>query len=336
MITITEQVNLKDYTTFKINCYASFLAEIDTIEELLEFMDSTHSNLPRIVLGGGSNMLFTKNFNGLLLKLNFKGIDVLSENETDVYVRAMAGVKWDDFVSHCVDNNWCGIENLIEIPGNVGSCPIQNIGAYGTEVKDTIYAVEAINIKSKKPVTFQNEDCKFGYRSSIFKLQEKDKYLITSVIFKLSKIFFPNINYSDIQKELADKYDIKIKDVSEAIRGIRLRKLPVPDELGNAGSFFKNPTISAVEYERLKNKFAEIPSFKVDADSYKIPAAWLIEQTGWKGYRDGDAGVHQNQPLVLVNYGKASGLQIKELSEKIKESVFKKFSIQLETEVNIY
>jgi len=311
------------------------VASLNNIEEVRKFAMDT--KMPFLVMGGGSNILFTKDFDGLIIKNIIKGIDILNEDEGHVFVKANAGENWDEFVAFCNDHNFGGLENLSLIPGNVGTSPIQNIGAYGVEMKDHFYELEAIEWDTGETRKFNFEECQFGYRDSIFKNRLKGKVIITSVTFRLDKKHRLNIDYGDIRKELEnmEAEKLSIQKVREAVCNIRQRKLPDPDEIGNGGSFFKNPVIKANQFFTLINDFPELVSYPLDEDHFKLAAGWLIDQCGWKGYRDGDAGVHVNQALVLVNHGNASGSEILNLANRIKESVFEKFGVRIETEVNI-
>ena len=283
-------------------------------------------------------MLLTKDIEKLVVLLNIKGISIDRENEKSVHLTVNSGENWHEFVLWCISQNYGGIENLSLIPGNVGTCPIQNIGAYGVEVKDTITKVEVLEIETNKLVTFSNADCKFGYRNSIFKNEAKGKYIITSVSFQLTKNHHQlNTSYGAIETALKvnNIENPTIKNVSDAVIAIRKSKLPDPKEIGNSGSFFKNPVISTNQFLELQKKYPTIPSYKISESETKIPAGWLVEQCGFKGKRFGDAGVHKKQALVLVNYGNASGKEIYQLAQKIQQTVLEMFSISLEIEVNI-
>jgi UDP-N-acetylmuramate dehydrogenase len=334
-------VSLKPYNTFGIDVLANCIANFKNTQELEEIFDQTKkANIAeRLILGGGSNILFTKNYDGCILKNELKGIEIIHEDENNVYLKVAAGEVWHELVMYCVDNNFNGIENLSLIPGNVGASPMQNIGAYGVEIKDIFLSLEAYHIEEKKIVTFNNADCEFGYRESIFKKQLKNQFVILNVTFKLSKQPNFQTSYGAIEQELANMgvKELSNKAIAQAVINIRSSKLPNPQLIGNAGSFFKNPTVGESTMQTLLNSFPSIPQFvnKKSTVEYKIPAAWLIEQCGWKGYRNNDAGCHINQPLVLVNYGNASGSEIFELSTAIIESVKNKFEIILEREVNI-
>lgn len=334
---LREEISLKPFNTFGIDVKARFFAEALTEEDVIGLaVNQQEIHLPLLILGGGSNILFTKDFNGTVMKISMKGIHIIKEDEDTVWVKASAGENWDDLVKFCVDNGWGGLENLSAIPGNAGTSPVQNIGAYGVEMKDTFFELEAFDLESKVKRIFSKEECGFGYRESIFKLQYKGRFIILNVTFSVLKKPVLCLDYGNIREELtlmtADHPGIA--DVREAICRIRLRKLPNPAVIGNAGSFFKNPVILPQQFENLKQSFPGIVSFPQDG-KIKLAAAWLIEQCGWKGKRVGDAGVHSKQPLILVNHGNATGLEILNLSEEIRQSVFEKFGIRLETEVNI-
>lgn len=328
--------DLKPFNSFGISAIANEFIEIASFDQLKLLIQSQKLN-NFLVLGGGSNILFTKDFDGLILKNELLGISVLEENNETVLVKAAGGENWHNFVRHCVSNGWGGIENLSLIPGSVGAAPLQNIGAYGVEIKESLVSLEAINLLTGELKTFNNEQCQFGYRESIFKHQLKGQYFICSVTFKLHKKAVPNISYGDISKVLNEWNILQpdIADVSDAVIHIRTSKLPDPVLLGNAGSFFKNPVIDLSKFLDLQKRFPDIKSFPAADSKIKIPAAWLIEQCGFKGKRFGNVGVHENQALVLVNYGGGTGKDILELSKRIIESVKEKFGIELQTEVNI-
>jgi UDP-N-acetylmuramate dehydrogenase len=336
MLSIQENISLRPYNTFGIEAKARYFAEINQLTDVqiaLELMNP--QNIPLLILGGGSNVLFTKDFEGLVLKMNMRGVEIINENTEHVWLKVGAGEGWHNFVKYCLSNNYGGVENLSLIPGTVGASPMQNIGAYGVELKEVFEELEAFHLQTLEIHRFNNTQCEFGYRESIFKREEKGNYLILSVTFKLSKNPCLNLSYGAIQ-EVLDEMQVAnptIQDVSKAVVQIRTSKLPNPAEIGNAGSFFKNPTIPTNQFQELLEKFPQIPSYPTE-NAVKIPAGWLIEQAGWKGYRNADAGVHTKQALVLVNYGNAKGLEIKKLSKKIQESVQEKFGILLSTEVN--
>lgn len=337
MLTIQSNVSLKPYNTFGIDVTARYLVEVDSdqdIQTLLQLPDV--QTLPKLILGGGSNLLLTQDFNGLVVKINLKGIETVKEDQNHVWLRAGAGESWHDFVMYSVEKGLGGIENLSLIPGTVGAAPMQNIGAYGVEIKDTFDRLEAVDIATGVKRIFSNTDCHFGYRNSVFKNEAKGQYIITSVQFKLDKTPTLHLSYGDIQKTL-EQMGVKeptIKAVSDAVIKIRRSKLPDPAEIGNAGSFFKNPEITTTQFNSLKTQYPEIPGYVIDNETVKVPAGWLIEQCGWKGKRFGNIGVHARQALVLVNYGGGKGLDIKQLSEKVQASVAEQFGIVLHTEVN--
>ena len=333
---IEKNISLKPLNTFGINVVAKEFASVETKQDLAKILNTNLSNL--LVLGGGSNILLTKDVNALVLHINIKGIEIVSVYENNVRVRVAAGENWHEFVSWCLDKNYGGIENLSLIPGNVGTAPIQNIGAYGVELKDVFISCEAMNIQTQELRTFNKEECDFGYRNSIFKEELKGQYIITSVIFELSSLqHVIKKKYGDIESELKNNgiENPTIQDISKAVISIRNSKLPNPKVLGNSGSFFKNPMISCVQFQLIKNKFPKIPHYKVSETTVKIPAGWLIETAGFKGKTFGNYGVHNKQALVLVNYGNASGKDILELSKKIQEAILIVFDIVLEIEVNI-
>jgi UDP-N-acetylmuramate dehydrogenase len=336
---ILENVSLKPYNTFGIESISRYFSRFGDVEELQEILSKdTLNNQKRIVLGGGSNLLFTGNFDGLILKNECKGINILSNTDEYVDIEAGAGENWHVFVMYCVDNGYAGIENLSLIPGNVGASPMQNIGAYGVEIKDTFLYLKAFDTESKTVVTFQNSDCEFDYRSSVFKTRYAGRFIILSVVFRLHKRPEFKTEYGAIREELekAGIQELSIRAISDAVIRIRRSKLPDPAEIGNAGSFFKNPSIPVDQYQKLRELYPTMPGYpSTEVGKMKVAAGWLIEQAGWKGYRAGDAGVHRLQALVLVNYGKSSGSDIYNLSSKIMESIYEKFGINLEREVNI-
>ena len=334
---LLQNISLKQYNTFHIDVSTKYFAAFSTADELKELLNYQPASLHKFILGGGSNILFTKNIDGLVLKNELKGIELIKEDAHHFYVKAAAGENWHQFVMHCIHHNYAGLENLSLIPGNVGASPMQNIGAYGVEIKDVFESLEALNKSDQTIHIFSANDCVFSYRESIFKRKYKDQFVILNVIFRLNKEPVYNTSYGTIEEEL-EKMQVKklsIQAISQAVINIRSSKLPDPAKIANAGSFFKNPTISLTEFQKLKDVNSSIPNYVVDDKHVKIPAAWLIEQCGWKGYRNNDAGVHVHQPLVLVNYGMAKGEEIYRLSEKIQQSVKHTFGIDLEREVNI-
>ncbi|WP_394975651.1 UDP-N-acetylmuramate dehydrogenase [uncultured Croceitalea sp.] len=334
---IQENISLKAYNTFGIAANAKFFLEVNSLLQLQKALQLS-AYPEKFIISGGSNMLLTKDINALVLHINLKGVSVFEEEENSVIIKVMAGENWHKLVLWTLYYDYGGLENLSYIPGNTGTAPIQNIGAYGVELKDVFVSCEAMDIQTQELKEFTKEDCKFGYRDSIFKNEAKGKYIITSVKLKLTKNNHKlHTFYGAIEQELAKNSIIHptIKDVSNAVIAIRKSKLPNPKEIGNSGSFFKNPVVSKKVFEALKNKNSDVPFYEIENKTFKIPAGWLIEQCGFKGKRFGDAGVHQKQALVLVNYDNASGEEILNLSEKIQEAVFDKFKIRIIPEVNI-
>ena len=332
---IQKDISLKPYNTFGIDVNARRFVDITSLNELKNVI---RSEKYFFILSGGSNLLLTKDIDKLVIHLNTKGIEVVQETDNDIFVKVQAGENWHEFILWCINHNYGGVENLSLIPGNVGTAPMQNIGAYGVELKDSMHELEALEIDTANAKTFANKDCEFGYRNSVFKNELKGKYIITSVTFKLTKNTHKlNSSYGAIQSEL-DKNNIinpTIKDISKTVISIRQSKLPDPKEIGNSGSFFKNPVISTSDFKNLQKTYPDAPHYVVSKNEIKVPAGWLVEQCGFKGKRFGDAGVHKKQALVLVNYNNATGREILELSKNIQKTVLEKFEIQLETEVNI-
>lgn len=332
---IQKNFALLPLNSFHLAANAAEFVSIQTINELQELLNQKK---PQLILGGGTNILLSRNVDGMVLRIDIRGIEEVKEDNTHIYVRAGAGENWHELVMYTMKRNWGGLENLSLIPGNVGAAPIQNIGAYGVELKDSFYELEAYDRIEKKVFTFGVNDCRFGYRDSIFKSGGKGRYIILNVTFILHKTPVLHTSYGAIRDELK-KMGIQsptIRDVSDAVIKIRRSKLPDPVVIGNAGSFFKNPVVDQAKFLSLSEKYAEMPAYPHEDQSVKLAAGWLIEQTGWKGYRKGDAGVHKDQALVLVNYGNATGGEILDLSKKIQSSVLKKFGVALEEEVNIY
>jgi UDP-N-acetylmuramate dehydrogenase len=336
---IQENISLLPYNTFKIDAKAKFLVVVRSIEDVQELVKSSiFRSQPYMILGGGSNLLLTRDFDGLVIKNELKGIAVVSQSERYITLKVGAGESWHDLVMYCVDRNYGGIENLSLIPGTVGAAPMQNIGAYGVEVKEVIHNVEAIKLSSGELHTFSNEQCEFGYRESVFKQKLKGRYFISSITLSVTKtdhVF--HVNYGAIREVLLQngENDVSVKKISDAVISIRKSKLPDPNVIGNAGSFFKNPTVDTPFFESLKRKFPDIPSFPAEHGMIKIPAAWLIEKNGWKGKTLENIGVHKHQALVLVNYGGGEGKKIWELAMQIQSSVKENFNITLQPEVNI-
>ena len=334
---IEENKSLKDYNTFGIAGTARKFVSVKTVSELQEVLKKFR-NEPTFILGGGSNMLLKNDIDSLVIHIALMGIEVVSEDNDHVYITVIGGENWHDLVLYCVENNYGGIENLSLIPVNVGTAPIQNIGAYGVELKDVFDSCTAVRIADGTEVTFNKSDCKFGYRDSVFKEEKKGEYIITSVTFRLTrKNHIKNTSYGAIEDILKEQgiEDPSVKDISDAVIAIRRSKLPDPKELGNSGSFFKNPVISSEAFREFRLHFPEAPFYDVSPTQFKIPAGWLIEQAGFKGKRFGDAGVHKNQALVLVNYGNATGADIWKLAFKIPTEVKEKFGIFIETDVKI-
>ncbi len=336
MFDILKNFSLKNYNTFGLDVKCDFFVEVNLLEDLINVVEYIkNNNLNYLILSGGSNILFTKNFNGLVFRYVKEGIKVIREDESEVYLEVDAGTNWDTFVEYCVNNNFYGAENLSLIPGNVGAAPIQNIGAYGTELKDIFYSLDFFSFADYKITSYNLKDCKFGYRTSIFKTDLKNKGIITKVIFKLSKNERYNLSYKALENYLQNYDKINLTTIRNAVIEIRESKLPDYKVLGNAGSFFKNPELNAKEFKEFISNFPEAVYFKVNDNSYKISAGWLIENIGFKGKRMGNVGCYEKQALILVNYGGSTGQDILYFSELIKENIYNKFNINLETEVII-
>ncbi len=334
---IEENKSLKNYNTFGLDVNADYFTSIHSIDELISVLKDDHfSDTSKMFLGGGSNVLLTKDFHGLIIHNCLKGIEVVSRDADFVMVKAASGEGWHDFVLYCIENGFGGVENMSLIPGSVGAGPMQNIGAYGVEMKDVFYELEALNLETLQLEKFNNADCKFGYRESVFKNEKKNKYFIASVTFRLNLNATVNTTYGAIQQQLQtmNVEHPTIKNVSDAVIAIRSSKLPNPAVLGNSGSFFKNPEITSIQYERLKNDFPNVVAYPTN-NGYKLAAGWLIEQCGWKGKVVGNCGSHKDQALVLVNYGNASGDEIYQLALAIQQSVLDKFQVTIIPEVNI-
>jgi len=334
---ILNHFSLKNYTTFGIEAKAEQFVAVHSVADLKSILEQNKTK-KKFVLGGGSNMLLTKNIEALVIHIDLKGKKILKEDADFVWVESQAGENWHEFVLYTIEQNFGGLENMSLIPGNVGTTPVQNIGAYGTEIKDTFVSCEAMNIENQEIKTFTKEECHFGYRESVFKNEVKDQYIIVSVVFKLRKQNHKiNTSYGDITAEL-EKNKVTtptLKDVSNAVIAIRKSKLPDPAELGNSGSFFKNPILLKADFEPIHQKFPEMKFFDISETEVKVPAGWLIEQAGLKGKRFGDAGIHKNQALVLVNYGNATGQEILDVSKIVQDTVYNMFGIHIEAEVNI-
>jgi UDP-N-acetylmuramate dehydrogenase len=338
MTSIQEHVDLLPYNTFKIAAKAKYFATVSTIADLHALLETpVYKHEKHLILGGGSNILFTGDFEGLVIKVDLKGIETVWEDDSTIVLKSGAGEPWHSFVMFCVTNNYGGVENMSLIPGTMGAAPMQNIGAYGVEVKDRIKTVEAIDVSTGEVHLFSNRECEFGYRESVFKHKLKGKYFISSVTLTLTKKnHVLNTSYGAIQQTLDQHNTVpSVKTISDAVIAIRQQKLPDPKVIGNAGSFFKNPTIEQTQYELLKKSYPEIPGYFTENQNVKVPAGWLIEQCGWKGKTLDSIGVHPHQALVLVNYGNGTGEKIWTLAQDILASVKKKFAIDLHPEVNI-
>lgn len=338
MIQVKENISLKHLNTFGIDVNARYYAEVFSVENIRDLISGGYlKDRDFLILGGGSNILFTNNVEGIVIKNEIRGITLIKEDNDSVFVRAGAGELWHHLVSYCIAHDYAGIENLSLIPGSVGAAPIQNIGAYGVELKDVFWELEGINIQTTEVKLFTKEDCHFGYRNSIFKKELKNQYIITHVTLKLKKQPVYNISYGAIESELQAMgvSRLSIKAIGDAVCNIRLRKLPDPLTIGNAGSFFKNPEIDKNKFEQLKQEYPDVVGHDTSEGKMKLAAGWLVEQCGWKGKRIDDAGIHQNQALVLVNYGNAKGEEVYRLALQVQQSVKDKFGVLLETEVNI-
>lgn len=336
MFVIKKNISLKRYNTFGIDVTASFYAKANTVEKVLYAINfASYNKEPIYVLGGGSNILLTRNFDGVIINPAIQGVTLMEDLNSDVILRVGAGVNWDSFVNYCVERDFGGVENLSNIPGNVGAAPIQNIGAYGVEAKDTIIKVEGIRVDNRKVVELNNSECRFDYRDSIFKQELKGKFIVTYVWFKLSKSPVLQTNYGNLEDELNRLGERTLRTVRQAVINIRTAKLPDPNIIGNAGSFFKNPIVEISQLDVIKSKYPNVPSYTVSENFVKIPAGWLIEQCGWKGKQVGNCGVHANQALVIVNYGNATGEEILNLAQSIQNSVKERFTVNLEMEVNV-
>lgn len=334
--TIQENITLKNLNTFGVDAKASYFVKAQNKQDLIQLLSlKEFQHLPKFVLGEGSNILFTQDYPGLVIKVAMKGIQLEQEDDNYVWIQVGAGENWHDFVIYCVKHGYAGIENLSLIPGTVGAAPIQNIGAYGAELKDVFIELTALNLQEGSIRIFKKEDCQFGYRDSIFKHAYKNQFIILSVVLRLSKKPNFNISYGNLKEtlELMQIKDLNIKAISDAVIRIRCSKLPDPKKIGNAGSFFKNPIISYADFLKVKKSYPDIPHFNNSKDTIKLNAAWLIEQCGWKGKRFGNIGVYEKQALILVNYANGTAAEIQELANKIQQSVAKKFGVSLSPEV---
>jgi UDP-N-acetylmuramate dehydrogenase len=335
---IAENFSLKNFNTFGIDAKAKAFVEINSEDEILELLSARElKGYRKFVLGGGSNVLLTKDYDGLVIKNSIQGIEILKEDGQSAVIEAGAGENWNDLVIYCVERNFGGIENLTLIPGKVGAAPIQNIGAYGEDLSESFISLEGIDIDSASRRIFTKDECEFGYRKSVFKNALKNKIIITKVVLRLSKNPVVKTEYGNVKIELekTGKSEFTIKDLSEVITKIRREKLPDPAVIGNAGSFFKNPSVDSKEFDLLKENYPDLKGYPADNSKIKIPAAWLIEKAGWKGKRKGNTGTHIKHSLVLVNYGNATGEEVLHFAKEIKKSIYETFGIILEEEVNI-
>lgn len=334
MLTIKENHSLKELNTFGLDVKAEKYIHFDTVDDAREALYTKSTcKKPILILGGGSNILFSKDFEGTILHPKIEGIEIASESKEDIYLRVGAGVCWDTFVEYCVSNGWSGVENLSLIPGNVGASPVQNIGAYGMEAKDCIVSVKGLYLNKAKPFVLSNDECAFGYRDSIFKHELKKKALITHVCFRLSKLPKYTIHYGNISEELKKYNEVNLENIRKAIIAIRRQKLPDPKDLGNAGSFFKNPVVKETKAKKLKTEHPDMPTYPA-LNGIKLSAGWLIEQCGWKGKKVGNVGMYKEQSLIMVNYGGAKAEELITLSSAIQESVKSTFDVKIEPEVN--
>lgn len=340
MLNIQSHVSLKPYNTFGIDANARYWVEINHENDLQTLLQLTdYVDTPKLILGGGSNVLVCHDYDGLVVRMNIQGIDVVRDDDAHIYLKAGAGVNWHELVMYCVERGYAGLENLSLIPGTVGAAPMQNIGAYGVELEQAFESLTAVHIRTGETRTFNHADCCFGYRESVFKRELKGQYIITSVTFQLDRQPTFHTRYGAIRETLTEMgvsdENLSIKAISEAVIRIRRSKLPDPAQIGNAGSFFKNPEIPKHQFNALKAQYPTLPGYPAGDSLVKVPAGWLIEQAGWKGYRSGDAGIHAKQALVLVNYGNATGEQIMALARQVQQSVLDKFGVSITPEVNV-
>ena len=336
MISFFENYSLRSHNTFNVEARAKFFFEFTELEDLMVFLNSnkTWKEEKLLIIGDGSNLLFLNNFDGLIIHPKIPGLWPVKEDHNNFWIEVGSGENWDEFVKYCVDSQLGGIENLSFIPGTIGAAPVQNIGAYGQEIANVIETVKGFDIRTNKEIQFSNVECKFGYRDSIFKHEYKNRVIITSVVFRLDKFPEFRLDYSNLEEKVSEKGEINLENIKRAVTEIRSSKLPNVKELGSAGSFFKNPVVNIETAEKIESEFGEIPVYLAGEGKVKIAAGWLVEKAGWKGFREGDVGVHEKQALIIVNYGNATGKHIFEISEKIRKSVFEKFGIELEHEVN--
>ena len=329
---ISKNASLKSHNSFGIDVDCRYLVKLHNIQDIDEVLAAKQfRNIPRLILGGGSNVLFRKNYDGLVILVSNAGIQLLDEDEQNFYIQASAGENWHHFVQHCLQHGWAGLENLSLIPGTVGAAPMQNIGAYGVELSDRFHALSAIDLSTSERLSFDRKACQFGYRDSLFKRQ-RGRYLITDITVKLARQPEWTLDYAGIRESLKESEPVTAIAISDAVCRLRRSKLPDPEVLGNAGSFFKNPVVSQQLHKQLSDRYPDIPAWPAEQSRYKLSAAWLIEQCGWKGKRREDAGLYDKHALILVNYGHASGAALWQLAESVMHSVEDRFGISLEPE----
>ncbi len=336
MIRFSENYNLQSYNTFGVDVKAKYFFEFTEYDELDIFLQSNQSWKEEkiLLLGEGSNILFLNDFDGLIIHPNIPCVQIVKEDRQNVWIEAGAGENWDEFVTYCVDSRFGGVENLALIPGNVGAAPVQNIGAYGQEVCNVVELVKGYDLDKQQLLEYSNEECQFAYRNSIFKSQLKSSFVILSVVFRLDKFPEFQLDYKVLKQKVSDYGEVNLQNIKQVVIEIRSAKLPDVNVIGSAGSFFKNPIVDEEIAEKIEGKFKEMPVFLAGEGKVKLAAGWLIDKAGWKGYREGDVGIHEKQALIIVNYGKATGTDIYNFSEKIKQSVLEKFGVELEREVN--
>lgn len=336
MFVIKKGISLKEFNTFGVDVSTQFYAQANTLEKIIFSINfASYNHLSILPQGAGSNTLYTSDYQGIIVHPAIKCINIAEDLPQEVIVRCGAGVAWDDFVEYCVSKGLYGVENLSHIPGDVGAAPVQNIGAYGVELKDVVHKIDAIDIETRKSVVFKPEECQFGYRSSIFKHELRGRVIITHVWFKLKRKSSFTIDYGNLRQEVEALGEPSLQTVRQAVINIRSNKLPDPRQLGSAGSFFKNPIVEVSRYNAISEQYSDVPKYDISAQAVKIPAGWLIEQCGWKGKRVGNCGVYPKQALILVNYGGATGQEILNLAHLVKNDVKQKFQIDLDFEVNI-
>ncbi len=336
MIRFLENYSLQAHNTFGVDVKAKYFFEFTELEDLEIFLKSnqTWQEEKILMLGEGSNILFLKDFEGLVIHPNIPGVEIVNEDRQNIWVEVGAGENWDEFVQFCVDEQLGGVENLAFIPGSVGAAPVQNIGAYGQEAGNIVATVKGYDLEKQQFVEYSKEECQFSYRNSIFKSELKNQFIILSVVFKLDKFPEFNLDYKKLEQKVTEHGEINLQNIKQAVTEIRTEKLPDVNVIGSAGSFFKNPLVDIGTAKKIEAKFNEMPVFEAGKGKVKLAAGWLIDKAGWKVFREGDLGVHEKQALVIVNYGNATGMDIYNLSEKIKQSVFEKFGVELEREVN--